>query len=109
MSSPVHRWSGYVWVVDQKVPRVFAGADDGVVAVSDTVAELVGSQIFPDILHQTATFLVPSSVIDHQHGMCPGGDLSADFSQVRVHRFRVGSRHDDGGGDPRTGQMAPNR
>ena len=41
-----------MWVFDQKVPRVFAGADDGAVAVPDTVAELVGSQIFPDILHR---------------------------------------------------------
>jgi hypothetical protein len=39
----------------------------------------------------------PGAVADH-HGMRAWLDLRADLLQMLVHRFGVGSRHDNGGG-----------
>ena len=37
------------WIADQRVPCGAAGVDNGVVVVEDPVAELVLSQVLPDV------------------------------------------------------------
>src|ERR1700739_5182535 len=39
-------------VCDEEVPSLLAGGDDGLVAVPDTPAELVATQVVPDVLHR---------------------------------------------------------
>lgn len=38
---------------------------------------------------------VPSGLIEHQHGMVPGRDVSGDFGQVQVHRICVAFGQDE--------------
>ena len=38
------------WFGGECIPSIAAGIDDGVVAVEDTIAELVLAQVLPDIL-----------------------------------------------------------
>ena len=104
------------WIVDEEAPCGGAGLDDVFVGWPDVVAELVASQIVPDILHrvqlrrvwryvqqadvtwhrQFASGLVPSRAVADHHGMRAWGDLGADLCQVDAHRLAVGRRQDDG-------------
>lgn len=38
---------------------------------------------------------VPSGLIEHQHGVTPGRDVSGDFGKVQVHRICVASGQDE--------------
>ena len=107
------------WIVDQEVPCRCAGLDDCLVAVPDQGAELVVSQIFPDVLHrvqfrrvgrqgqqrdvvghaQSAAGLVPAGAVAEQDGMGARRDLGADLFQMLTHCFGVDGRHDDRGAD----------
>ena len=104
------------WIGDEEAPCGGAGLDDVFVGWPDVVAELVASQIVPDILHrvqlrrvwryvqqadvaghrQFASGLVPSRAVADHHGMRARGDLGADLCQVDAHRLAVGRRQDDG-------------
>ncbi len=44
--------SDTVRIADQTAPRVLASADDGLVAVPHQQAQLVGTAVVPDVLHQ---------------------------------------------------------
>ena len=104
------------WIGDEEAPCGGAGLDDVFVGWPDVVAELIASQIVPDILHrvqlrrvwrygqqadvtwhrQFASGLVPSRAVADHHSMRARGDLGADLCQVDAHRLAVGRRHDDG-------------
>jgi hypothetical protein len=78
-----------VWVVDQKVPRDFAGLDDILVGIPNSGAEFVLPQVVPDVFHriqfgcvgrqgqqrdivghhQFLAPLVPSRTVADQYGM----------------------------------------
>jgi len=103
------------WIGHQRVPGVFAGVLDCLVAVPDAQAELVAAQILPDVLDrvqfgcvgrqrqqgdvvgdgQTLAGLVPSGAVAHEHGMSARRDLAADLAQMLGHRLAVDPRHDD--------------
>ena len=104
------------WIGDEEAPCGGAGLDDVFEGWPDAVAELVASQIVPDILHrvqlgrvwryrqqadvawhcQFPAGLVPSRAVAEHHGMRARGDLGADLRQVDAHGLAVGRRQDDG-------------
>ena len=102
-------------VSDEEVPSLLAGGDNGPVAVPDTPAELVATQVVPDVLHrvefwrvgwqrqerdvvrraQALARLMPSGTITDQDSMCAWRDLCADLLQMLVHRLGIDGGHDD--------------
>ena len=116
-------------IVDQEVPGLSASVDDVVVGVPDPGAELVLSQVVPDVFHrvqlgtvgwqgkqgeigrhlQLLATLVPASPVADQDGTRTWGYLGAEFLQVRfiASVFAWGTLI--AAPTPRAGQIAPNK
>jgi len=54
-----------IWIIDEELPCRRAGLDDIVVSVPDQVAELVGPQVSPDVLHRVQLWSVRRQVQQH--------------------------------------------
>jgi hypothetical protein len=83
----------------------------------DTAAQLVGPQVFPDILDRVqfgrirrkvqqgdivsylklSAGLMPSGAVQDQHGVRAIRHLRVDFLEMFIHGFGIDRWHDDGG------------
>lgn len=104
-----------MWVLDEEAPCVLACVEDGAVAVPDEVAELVASQISPDVFHRVqfrrigwqpeqgdvvghaepAAWLMPSGAVADQNGVGARRDHGGDLDEMLIHRLGIDRRHDD--------------
>jgi len=103
-------------LIDEAVPGVAAVIDDVVVGREDAVGEPIIAHELPHVLDRIefGTFgrqrqegdigrnvqfagHVPSSLIQHKHGVSAGCDLATDFGKVHIHCFAVATRHDQCG------------
>jgi len=104
------------WLIDETVPAVAAAIDDVVVGREDAVGEPIIAHELPHVFDRIefGTFgrqrqegdvgrnvefagRVPSSLIEHEHGVSAGCDLAADFGEMYAHCFAVATRHDQRG------------
>lgn len=101
-----------VWLSSEPLPGIAACVDDSIVGLEHAIAELVTSQIGPDVLDwielgtvgrqvqqgdvvghaQLVAGLVPASTVDGEHSVRPGRDTCADLIEVQAHHLGVGKR-----------------
>ncbi len=102
--------------MDEFVPGLATGLDDGVVIFEDTVREPILAQVLPDILDRVQfgrsrgqqddgevfrnlelVSAVPSGAVHQDNTMGLGGDVAADLVEVHLHGAGVGEGEHEGG------------
>jgi hypothetical protein len=98
-----------VRLVDEFLPSLACGVDDGIVAVEDAVGEPVLAQILPDVLDRVQFRRagrqedqrhvlgnielrggVPAGPVEQQNGVGAPCDMPADLVEMKLHGFGVG-------------------
>lgn len=117
------------WFGGECVPGVATSIDDGFVIVEDAVAELVLTQVLPDVLDriefgrigrqleqadvvrhvELAAGLMPACTVEQHDSMAAWAHVAADLGEVQVHGLAVGTGRTRAAPASRAGQTAPNR
>ena len=108
---PISQSDGHdrLWLIDELVPGLATGLDDGVVIFEDAVREPILAEVLPDVLDRVQlggargqqddgevfrnlelAGAVPTGAVHQDDAMGLGSDVAADFVEMHLHGAGVG-------------------
>ena len=108
---PISQSDGHdrLWLIDELVPGLATGLDDGVVIFDDAVREPILAEVLPDVLDRVQlggargqqddgevfrnlelAGAVPTGAVHQDDAMGLGSDVAADLVEMHLHSAGVG-------------------